>query len=177
MARLMVLGLLKMKPMSGYEIQQILEMSQTDLWAGILPGSIYHALKKMEKEGLIEIDSIEQTGNRSKAIYKIVDKGEEEFITLAKQTLTDSSVLLPSKLYTAIGFLNELSPDEIIETLRKQKDGLNKQLERQRAGEQAKKAHTEIDEITRLTFENIYLQYELQIDYIDKLLSIYTKGR
>ena len=55
MTRLMVLGLLKSKPMSGYEIQQILTKSQSDSWAGILPGSIYHALKKMEKEGLVEI--------------------------------------------------------------------------------------------------------------------------
>ena len=72
----MVLGLLKTKPMSGYEIQQLLIISQSDSWAGILPGSIYHALKKMEKEQLVAIDSIEQTGNRSKAIYKITEQGE-----------------------------------------------------------------------------------------------------
>ena len=45
MVRLLVLGLLQFKPLSGYEIQQILQVSQIDVWAGILPGSIYHALK------------------------------------------------------------------------------------------------------------------------------------
>jgi len=34
----------------GYEIQKWLEISHTELWADVLPGSIYHALRQMEKE-------------------------------------------------------------------------------------------------------------------------------
>jgi DNA-binding PadR family transcriptional regulator len=36
------LGLLLRRPMSGYEVQRILMLDRTDLWAGVLPGSIYH---------------------------------------------------------------------------------------------------------------------------------------
>ncbi|PLR80701.1 PadR family transcriptional regulator [Bacillus sp. V33-4] len=175
MTRLMVLGLLRIKPMSGYEIQQILEISHTDLWAGILPGSIYHALKKMEKEGLVEVDTIEQTGHRTKAIYKITVTGEEEFYRLGKESLEVSSVVLPSTMYTAISFADELNKDDIISAISKQKAQLQEMLELQKRGERAKRDHMPIDEITMLTFENIYQQYELQINYLKKLLAIYEQ--
>lgn len=32
-------------PMHGYEIQKALEGSRADVWADVLPGFIYHALK------------------------------------------------------------------------------------------------------------------------------------
>ncbi len=63
MTRLMVLGMLRTKPMSGYEMQQLMQVSEVDKWAGILPGSIYHALKKMDKRGASQ--SSESRINRS----------------------------------------------------------------------------------------------------------------
>ena len=48
MTRLLVLGMLKMEPMSGYDIQQLLKLKNADQWGGVLIGSIYHALKKLE---------------------------------------------------------------------------------------------------------------------------------
>jgi len=53
MVRLFVLGLLYARPRHGYEIRKWLETRRTDLWTGVLPGSIYHALKQMTKEGLV----------------------------------------------------------------------------------------------------------------------------
>lgn len=173
MTRLMVLGLLKMKPMSGYEIQQILEVSQTDLWAGILPGSIYHALKKMEKEGLVEIDSIEQTGHRIKAIYKITEKGEQEIVLLIKQSLESSSASLPTAMYTAISFIDEIRVEERIEAIQRQRKVLVEELEKQKSGEIAKAAYVAMDEVTKLTFANMYKQYEIQIEYCDRLLELF----
>jgi DNA-binding PadR family transcriptional regulator len=176
MTRLMVLGLLRMKSMSGYEIQQILQVSQTDLWAGILPGSIYHALKKMEKEELVEIETVEQTGHRIKAIYKITEKGEQEFHALLKQSLELPSVHLPSNLYTGLSFIQNLSDDQVIDALHSQKIVLETELAKHKSGIEMKRKHVgKIDEITELTFQNIYKQYELQIEFIEQLLDLYSK--
>ncbi|RSK29001.1 PadR family transcriptional regulator [Bacillus sp. HMF5848] len=176
MTRLMVLGLLRMKPMSGYEIQQILQQSQTDLWAGILPGSIYHALKKMEKEELVEIATVEKTGNRIKAIYQITENGEEEFLTLLKESLQQSSVCLPSNLYTGLGFIQDLVGEEIVELLSVQINTLQADLEKQKAGIEAKRvAMGKLDEVTELTAENLFAQYKLQIEFLKKLTELYTK--
>lgn len=48
--RLMILGLLtKRESLSGYEIQQALNMVQSKKWAEVFPASIYHAIKKKWK--------------------------------------------------------------------------------------------------------------------------------
>lgn len=174
MTRLMVLGLLKVKPMSGYEIQQILQTSQADNWAGILVGSIYHALKKMEKEELVAVDTIEQTGHRTKAIYRITNLGETEYQRLLKESLEASSVHLPSTLYTAISFIHDLTNDEAVEALHLQKALLEEELKKQLKGIEIKKAHMkEVDAITELTFINLRKQYELQIHFIEEMLHVY----
>lgn len=176
MTRLMVLGLLRMKSMSGYEIQQILQTSQTDLWAGILPGSIYHALKKMEKENLVEVESVEQTGHRIKAIYKITEKGNEEFFSLLRESLALPSVHLPSTLYTGLGFIQSLPHTEIIEALVLQKEELESRIAIQQQGFEMKRKHMEnIDDLSELTFQNIYNQYQLQIEFIKQLINYHKK--
>ena len=173
MTRLMVLGLLKTKPMSGYEIQQLLVKSQSDSWAGILPGSIYHALKKMEKEQLVAIDSIEQTGNRSKAIYKITDKGELEFNKLLVESLQVSSVHLPSNLYTGLSFINHLAKEDIIKSLKTQQLLLEDQLDKQQAGIQEKRNYMPMDPVTEMLFQNVFNHYELQLQLLNQLIVHY----
>ncbi|MDQ0269067.1 PadR family transcriptional regulator [Cytobacillus purgationiresistens] len=174
MARLMVLGLLQMKPMTGYEIQQIMQTSKTDLWAGILPGSIYHALKKMEKEGLVEIEEVKQTGHRSKAIYKITEHGELEFLKMVSDSLSNPSVILPSELYTALSFTRHLPNDTVIHSLKKQKEIIEQGLATQKNGmDKKREAIGILDPLSELTAQNIYNQYELQIDFIQKLINFY----
>ena len=58
MTQLFVLGALQMRPMSGYDIQLMLQQSEAERWSGVQVGSIYHALKKLEKNQYIEIDKI-----------------------------------------------------------------------------------------------------------------------
>ena len=176
MARLMVLGLLKTKPMSGYEIQQLLTKSQSASWAGILPGSIYHALKKMAKEGLVEIDSIEKTGNRSKAIYKITADGEMEFNQLLLDSLQVSSVLLPSNLYTGLSFIEHLTKDEIIQSLKKQQIVLEEQLNILKEGIEIKRTYMQMmDGVTEMLFQNVFKQYELQLELLNNVILYYEQ--
>lgn len=170
MVRLILLGMLKIRPLSGYEIQQVLQTSQTDVWAGVLPGSIYHALKKMDKEGLVEVDSLEKTGHRIKAIYKITEKGLTEFKRLVKDNLREKSIVLPGQLYAAVSFLSELSPEESIEALSEQRALLEEELESLREGLKTKEQYVEVKGIAHLHFENMFAHYELQIRFIDKII-------
>jgi DNA-binding PadR family transcriptional regulator len=169
MTRLMVLGLLRLKPLSGYEIQQILQTSQSDKWAGILPGSIYHALKKMDKEGLVEVESVEHTGHRAKAIYKITENGEIEFKLLLKESLERSSVVLPSSLYTALSFLHEISNEELIKAIETQLTTLERELADLKLGQKKKESVMKLDPFTLMAFENMFQQYELQMDFLKKM--------
>ena len=76
MTRLLVLAMLGLKPMTGYDIKVMLELSDAERWGGVLIGSIYNALKKLEKDGYIEVASIESTGHRQKQFIKLLKRAE-----------------------------------------------------------------------------------------------------
>ncbi len=52
---------------------------------------------------------------------------------------------------------------------------LEKDLAAHKSGIEVKRTVMEIDEITEVTFRNIYQQYEIQIEMVDALLEIYEK--
>ena len=138
MTRLMVLGMLRTKPMSGYELQQLMQVSRVDKWAGILAGSIYHALKKMDKEGLVKVADVKSRGHRIKAIYEITDEGEKEYRKLLVDSFRDSSVHLPVHLYTGLSMLNlpnhQADPNSIIVAVEEQIKELQSKMEEFEAG-------------------------------------------
>lgn len=172
MTRLMVLGLLMRKPMTGYEIQQVLQMTQSDKWEGILPGSIYHALKKLEGEGLVILESVERTGNRAKAIYRITDRGREAFRKLLEETLRQSSVVFPTSLYAAVSFLGELPADVAIAALEEQKRRIEADYAAMKAGEREKEKYGAVPPHVRRLFRNMYDHFELQLQLLDDLQAL-----
>lgn len=83
--RLVILGLLRERPLHGYEIKQIITEHMDD-WTNIAFGSIYFALGKLAEEGFVEIAAVEQEGNRSsRSIYQITPAGEAEFLRLLRE--------------------------------------------------------------------------------------------
>lgn len=82
--RLVVLGLLRERPLHGYEIKHIIEDHMGD-WTSIAFGSIYFALGKLTDEGLIEIVTTEKAGNRpSRTVYGVTPAGRAEFLRLLR---------------------------------------------------------------------------------------------
>lgn len=77
--RLVILGLLKDKPLYGYELKHIIESHMGD-WTNIAFGSIYFALKKLTEEKLVKELAREQDGNRpSRRVYELTIGGLSEF--------------------------------------------------------------------------------------------------
>ena len=176
MTQLLVLGLLKKEPLSGYDIQMLLQTSNAESWGGVLVGSIYHALKKLEKDGYIEIASIEQTGHRQKAIYRINEAGIKYFDNLLLNALKDNSVCFPTQLYTGLNFLDSLSSEQAIAMLLQQKEFLEKEIARLEDGKLEKKACMggQLHPISELVFENMSTTIRQQIDFIDRVIQLIT---
>jgi DNA-binding PadR family transcriptional regulator len=83
--RMVILGLLRDRPLYGYEIKQIIEEHMND-WTSIAFGSIYFALDKLAEEKFVEKISIEKDGNRpSRSVYQITYTGREEFLRLLRE--------------------------------------------------------------------------------------------
>ena len=83
----MILGLVRwMQPVHGYDVRRELMSWQAEEWANIAPGSIYHALRKLSDEGLLEEVATEQVGARpARTTYRVTPKGEIEFDELLRR--------------------------------------------------------------------------------------------
>jgi DNA-binding PadR family transcriptional regulator len=87
--RLMILGLVRwMQPVHGYDVRRELLSWRAGEWANIAPGSIYHALRRLSQEQIVEEVGTEQVGVRpARTTYRVTAKGELEFEELLRQYL------------------------------------------------------------------------------------------
>lgn len=173
MTRLIVLGLLSEKPMSGYDIQQSISDRDAERWGGVLIGSIYHALKKLEKEQQIEVAGVEQTGHRQKTVYQITDQGRNYLQSLVIDSLRTTSVSYPTTLYSGLSLLDKIPREAAIKALKAQKDSIDQEyeaiIEKNRGNEESEE---EISEISQLTIDNMFAIVEQQRHYIECLLKV-----
>jgi DNA-binding PadR family transcriptional regulator len=80
--RLTILGLLRQRDLYGYELKQVIEEHMGD-WTSIAFGSIYFALARLAKEGLLRRVCVGKKGNRpSRTVYGITAAGNKEFLRL-----------------------------------------------------------------------------------------------
>ncbi len=162
------------QPMSGYDIQQMLKLTNADRWGGVLIGSIYHALKKLEQEQYIEIDSVELTGHRQKAVYKITDKGRIHLTELVAESLQSSSVQYPSTLYSGLSFLDIILPEQAKKSLKQQLLVLEEECRALDHGQKAKKEALgdELNPLIHLIFDNMFSIVKQQRDFLNKVLEL-----
>ncbi|WP_158889289.1 PadR family transcriptional regulator [Amycolatopsis anabasis] len=89
--RLLVLGVVRMYGKAhGYQVRRELLTWSADKWANVQPGSIYHALKKMTAEHLLEQVQVEQgDAGPDRVAYRLTEDGETEFQVLLARALSD----------------------------------------------------------------------------------------
>jgi DNA-binding PadR family transcriptional regulator len=73
-----ILGLLAMRPRSGYEIKQAVDGSTRYFWSASY-GQIYPELRRLAKAGLVEGEDV-PTGARRRTVYRITATGRDEFL-------------------------------------------------------------------------------------------------
>jgi DNA-binding PadR family transcriptional regulator len=174
MTRLLVLGLLGEQPMSGYDIQQMLGVMNAEKWSGVLVGSIYHALKKLEQEKHIELVGVEQTGYRQKSIYRITEQGNEHLKVLITDALRTSSILYPSTLYSGLSYVDKLPKETVIQALTEQQHLLDEEYDTLEQGLEEKKAAMQDDfsPMIKLIFDNMFDTIKQQQQFVEKALDI-----
>lgn len=117
--RLLVLGAVRQHGRAhGYQVRNDLEYWGAHEWSNAKPGSIYHALKQMAKQGLLHAHEIAPStaGGPPRTEYEITEKGTEEFLTLLRGSLTAYDQR-PDVLSTALGFMVDLDREEVLELL------------------------------------------------------------
>lgn len=63
--QLLVLGVVrKSEPVHGYDVRRTLLTWRADEWANVNPGSIYHALKTLTRDGFVRVAETGRHGAR-----------------------------------------------------------------------------------------------------------------
>src|SRR5919201_1106932 len=73
-----VLGLLALRPRSGYDIKAVVDRSTRFFWAASY-GQIYPELKRLEAEGLVEGED-RPNGGRSRRVYSLTPAGRDALV-------------------------------------------------------------------------------------------------
>ena len=124
--RLLVLGAVRQHGRAhGYQVRNDLEFWGAHEWSNAKPGSIYHALKQMAKQGLLLAHEVAPStvGGPPRVEYEITDKGTEEFRTLLREALA-SYDQQTDMISAAIGFIVDLPRDEAVALLKQRITGL-----------------------------------------------------
>lgn len=124
--RLLVLGAVRQHGRAhGYQVRNDLEYWGAHEWSNAKPGSIYHALKQMAKQGLLLAHEIAPStaGGPPRTEYEITEAGTEEYLNLLRANLV-SYDQRPDMLAAALGFIVDLPRGEAADLLRERVRGI-----------------------------------------------------
>ncbi|WP_455353708.1 PadR family transcriptional regulator [Streptomyces sp. SYSU K217416] len=112
--RLLVLGAVRQHGRAhGYQVRNDLEFWGAHEWSNAKPGSIYHALKQMAKQGLLHAHEVAPStvGGPPRTEYEITEQGTEEFFALLRDALTAYDQKM-DVLSAGVGFIVDLERSE-----------------------------------------------------------------
>jgi DNA-binding PadR family transcriptional regulator len=107
--RLLVLGVVRMYGRAhGYQVRRELLTWSADKWANVQPGSIYHALKKMTAEDLLEQVEVEPgDSGPDRVAYRVTEVGDQEFHLLLGKALSEPTATA-AEVAAGVSFLTSL---------------------------------------------------------------------
>lgn len=111
----------------GYQIRNDLEYWGAHEWSNAKPGSIYHALKQMAKQGVLLAHEVAPStvGGPPRTEYEITEQGDEEYFALLRAALTSYDQRL-DVLSAGLGGIVDLERAEAVALLRERVAGLTR---------------------------------------------------
>lgn len=116
MLELAILGLLKERPMHGYELKKRLSYMLGHFWT-VSYGSLYPALKRLEKSAAIERAYSVKEKTRNRNVYRITRKGETTFMRMLTENVSNASLADTEKFDVRMTFFQYLEPETRLELL------------------------------------------------------------
>ena len=192
MLELAILGLLKEQPLHGYELKKRLGETLGSLW-GISYGSLYPALRRLERDGAIEIvepDTADApmpaTGSldgdlaaarlrrppkatrRTRKAYRLTERGD---VRLSQLLLDDDASGDDERTFALkLAFCRHLDPESRLELLQRRRSALADRLSRARRTTPGRG-----DRYTRSLFEHRTDSTQRDLEWVDTL--IVAEGR
>ncbi len=173
--RLVILGLLRERPLYGYEIKKLIQERMGD-WTAIAFGSIYFALAKLTAEGFIEKIAEEQEGRRpSRSVYQITEPGQKEFRRLLRQVWGG----MERQYFTfdlGLFFMEALPAPEAREHLARRITALEKALAKLDRHRLQTMTHPQTPPLAEAIFEHTQVHLRAELDWLQGLQAKVVAG-
>jgi len=117
--RLLVLGVIRiLQPVHGYDVRRELVSWRMEELSNVKPGSIYSAIRTLERDGCIAVHSRASEDSRpERTTYVMTGEGEQEFQTLLQQTWWNVT-MATELLAPALCLMPFMRRDELIAALK-----------------------------------------------------------
>lgn len=180
--RLLVLGAIRfMQPAHGYEVRRELLSWHLEPVTNVGSGSIYSALRTLEKDGAIRsVGQHRQGGRPARTPYEITPMGEREFQGLLRQSWWQ--VAMPTEpLLPALAMMTAMSRTELVAAvqsrilqIRSQIGGMT--LVRRSIRDGATGANDEIPEHVREALDFVVGRTQAELDWSREFLRRLRRG-
>jgi DNA-binding PadR family transcriptional regulator len=173
--RLVILGLLRDRPLYGYEIKQIIEEHMSD-WTSIAFGSIYFALDKLADEKFVEKVEVERAGKRpSRSVYQITDTGRDEFLRLLRESWQQVERQYFS-VDICLFFMNTLPLEEVKNYLRTRQRILQSTIEHIQSHRGEQMSNPEVPRLATAIFDHTLIHTQAELTWVSDLLQKMESG-
>ena len=118
MLELAILGLLKESSMHGYQLKKRLAETLGSFWQ-VSYGSLYPALKRLQRDGAVEMIFPREEVGRRKNVYRITQKGEAVFTDLLERAGQEATE--DNGFSVRLAFFKYLKPETRIRLLERRR--------------------------------------------------------
>jgi DNA-binding PadR family transcriptional regulator len=161
--KISVLALLREAPMHPYQMQGLLRLRHKDEILVLKRGSLYHAIGRLVKAGLIDAESTSRDGKRpERTTYRILPAGHEELMR-ALCAIVATPRREPSEFMAAVSFLVHLTPHVALLRLEERCGRLTTEIEHRSAALKAALAH--VGRINLLESEYLVAMLRCELDW------------
>jgi DNA-binding PadR family transcriptional regulator len=117
--QMVILGAVhRFQPVHGYMIRRELAVWHADQWASLNPGSVYNAIQRLQRDGLIaEVDSDPIKSRPARTTYRLTEVGDRAFLDRLREALSEFLPYSGHVLYGAVSFMDTLPRSEVIAAL------------------------------------------------------------
>jgi DNA-binding PadR family transcriptional regulator len=129
-----VLALLREAPMHPYQMQRLLRLRHKDEILALKRGSLYHAIGRLTRDGLIEVEKTVRDGKRpERTSYRISPAGLSSFLDVLRKIVATPR-RESSECMAAMSFLVHLNPKEASRLLSERGNNLGAEIAQFTAG-------------------------------------------
>jgi DNA-binding PadR family transcriptional regulator len=163
----LLLGLLRNGPMTGYDLNRIVR-AHGNLYADLKKGNIYHLLDGLARQGLLQVEV--EPGARGprgeRLVYRLTEQGREAFLELLREVVV-SFEPADAGLSSAVVFLAELGTAQALELLRRR---------RELVGERRRNVAAELAGVqgpmVRLAVDHLVKTIDAELSWVEEALRV-----